>query len=73
MTDPSTRVCPRCGNAAGQSEYCGTCGLHLFEQPELPTHADWEATQATKEGASARLPDPGSSDMGRAAGRGSAD
>ena len=42
MTDPSTRVCPRCGSAAGQTPYCGTCGLHLFEQPELPTRSDWE-------------------------------
>jgi hypothetical protein len=51
MTDPSTRVCPRCGSAAEQHEYCGTCGLNLFEQPELPTDADWEATQAAKQAA----------------------
>lgn len=49
MTEPSTRVCPRCGSAAGDNEYCGTCGLHLFEQPELPTREDWERTQAAEQ------------------------
>lgn len=53
MTDPSTRVCPRCGSAAGQNEYCGTCGLNLFEQPELPTRVDWEGTQAAEQAAPA--------------------
>ena len=41
--DPSTRVCPRCGEAAGEEEYCQTCGLHLAVQPELPTAADWRS------------------------------
>lgn len=39
--DPATRVCPRCGSPADRHEYCQTCGLHLFEQPELPTRAAW--------------------------------
>ena len=40
---PETRVCPRCGSAAENYEYCQTCGLHLFAQPELPTRAHWDA------------------------------
>lgn len=43
MTDPTSRVCPRCGSEAGEHEYCQTCGLHLTEQPELPTREQWEA------------------------------
>lgn len=46
MTDPSTRVCPRCGSEDTQHQYCGSCGLHLIEQPELPTRAEWEERQA---------------------------
>jgi hypothetical protein len=42
-TSPDTRVCPRCGFPAGSYEYCQTCGLPLFEQPELPTRAGWES------------------------------
>lgn len=41
--NPETRVCPRCGSAAGGDEYCATCGLHLYACPELPTRAEWEA------------------------------
>jgi hypothetical protein len=37
------RVCPRCGEAAGDVEFCGTCGLNLVERPELPTRPEWEA------------------------------
>ena len=40
MANP--RVCPRCGSEAGQNEYCSTCGLHLWEEPELPTRKEWE-------------------------------
>jgi len=41
--DPGTRVCPRCGSAAEDHEYCLTCGLNLFSCPELPTRAEWDA------------------------------
>jgi hypothetical protein len=37
------RVCRRCGEAAGNVEFCGTCGLNLLECSELPTRAEWEA------------------------------
>lgn len=45
--DPTSRVCPRCGFPAEQHEYCQTCGLHLVEQPELPTRAQWEQRGGT--------------------------
>jgi hypothetical protein len=45
-TSPQTRVCPRCGSPARSDEYCQTCGLHLFAQPELPSRASWEAGDA---------------------------
>lgn len=40
------RVCPRCGTAAGDNDYCSKCGLHLAEEAELPTREQWEARQA---------------------------
>ena len=46
------RVCPRCGNDAGDHEYCSTCGLHLWEQPELPTRSEWETTEGSNTNAS---------------------
>ncbi len=41
-TTGGERVCPRCGSNAGEGEYCKTCGLHLWGQPELPTRSTWE-------------------------------
>jgi hypothetical protein len=46
MIDPQARVCPRCGSPGGETQFCGTCGLNLFEQPELPTRAQWDERQA---------------------------
>jgi hypothetical protein len=46
MTDLSERVCPRCGEPASERRFCGTCGLNLAEQSEVPTRAEWEASQA---------------------------
>lgn len=46
MTEPTVRVCPRCGSEAHEQEYCQTCGLHLTQQAELPTRAQWEESQA---------------------------
>lgn len=43
----SDLVCPRCGAVAAENEYCSTCGLHLAQQPELPTRERWEARQAS--------------------------
>ena len=36
------RVCSRCGDPAGEDDYCQTCGLNLAEQRELPTRGEWE-------------------------------
>lgn len=58
MTDLDARVCPRCGDEAEQSEYCGTCGLHLFAQSELPTRKEWEASRHGQA--------PGQASLGRA-------
>lgn len=44
----SNLVCPRCGAAAGENDYCSTCGLHLAEQPELLTREQWEARQVAQ-------------------------
>ncbi len=45
-TEATTRVCPRCGEPAGQQEYCLTCGLHLADQDELPTRETWAHREA---------------------------
>lgn len=42
MTDRAARVCPRCGEAAGEQRFCGGCGLNLAQQEEIPTRAEWE-------------------------------
>lgn len=47
--EPDTRVCPRCGEVAAENEYCSTCGLHLFEQAELPTRRQWEERKTSAE------------------------
>lgn len=54
IPDASTRVCPRCGEAAGETRYCGTCGLNILDESEIPTREAWETTQAT-------APDPAGS------------
>lgn len=45
--NPSPQVCARCGEPAGDQRFCGSCGLNLSVQEELPTRAAWEAAQAT--------------------------
>jgi hypothetical protein len=50
VADDDARVCPRCGEAAGDNEYCQTCGLHLFAQPELPTREAWKAGSEARHG-----------------------
>lgn len=42
VTDPAARVCPRCGEEAGEQRFCGGCGLNLSAQNELPTRSEWE-------------------------------
>lgn len=41
-TDAETRVCPKCGIAAGDRPFCGSCGLNLTTVSQLPTRAEWE-------------------------------
>src|ERR1039458_10833989 len=44
-TDLAARVCPRCGEEAGERRFCGGCGLNLSERPEIPTRTEWVAKQ----------------------------
>jgi uncharacterized RDD family membrane protein YckC len=43
MTDLAARVCPRCGDEAGEHRFCQSCGLNLAEQTELPTAEEYSA------------------------------
>ena len=56
--DPATRVCPRCGEEAGEQRFCGGCGLNLSAQHELPTRSEWEA-HAAPDAATRGQPSPG--------------
>lgn len=44
--DPAARVCPRCGEKAGEQRFCGGCGLNLSEQ--LPSPEEWETDRASQ-------------------------
>lgn len=37
------RVCPTCGSAAAEHDYCTGCGAHLAALPELPTQEEWRS------------------------------
>jgi uncharacterized RDD family membrane protein YckC len=39
----SARVCPRCGEKAGNQPFCGGCGLNLAQQAELPDAEEYAA------------------------------
>jgi hypothetical protein len=41
LPEPAIRVCPRCGTGADEQQYCHTCGLDLYAQPELPLRSEW--------------------------------
>lgn len=41
-TTTDQRVCPRCGEPAGEQRFCGSCGLNIWEQRELPAREEWE-------------------------------
>ena len=41
--DPSTRVCPFCGELPGAGMFCEACGRNLASVEQLPTRAEWEA------------------------------
>jgi|SRR5450755_4245460 hypothetical protein len=48
MTDESERVCARCGEPAGEANFCSSCGLNLAELLEIPTRAEWEVSNAAR-------------------------
>ncbi len=39
--DPSTRVCPFCGDPPGVGVFCAACGRNLADVARLPTAAEW--------------------------------
>jgi hypothetical protein len=39
--DPSTRVCPFCGERPGDGVFCAACGRNLAQVERLPTAAEW--------------------------------
>jgi hypothetical protein len=39
--DPSTRVCPFCGNPPGLGLFCAACGRNLADVDRLPSSAEW--------------------------------
>jgi len=39
--DPSTRVCPFCGERPGEGIFCAACGRNLAGVERLPTAAEW--------------------------------
>jgi hypothetical protein len=41
--DPSTRVCPFCGEPPGEGVFCAACGRNLSGVERLPTAAQWSA------------------------------
>jgi hypothetical protein len=57
--DPAARVCPRCGEKAGEQRFCGGCGLNLSGQHELPTRSEWETAHAKSGEATQPSPDAG--------------
>jgi hypothetical protein len=44
--DPSTRVCPFCGEPPGDGVFCAACGRNLSDVARLPTAAEWSGTGA---------------------------
>ena len=47
---PTERVCPDCGQPAGQQPLCASCGTDLSTRDELPTRAEWEAGEPAAHG-----------------------
>ena len=41
--EPTTRVCPICGEPPGDGVFCAACGRNLTAVDRLPTRAEWEA------------------------------
>jgi hypothetical protein len=57
MIEPGARVCPRCGEPAGELVRCAICGADLAAmRGMLPTRADWEAAGRSADEASSPAP-----------------
>ena len=50
---PTTRVCPFCGEPPGEGVFCAGCGRNLAAVERLPTRAEWEAPGAGQDRAPA--------------------
>jgi hypothetical protein len=44
--DPSTRVCPFCGERPGEGMFCAACGRNLANVERLPTAREWSGAPA---------------------------
>jgi hypothetical protein len=44
--DPSTRVCPFCGERPGDGMFCAACGRNLASVERLPTAREWGGSAA---------------------------
>lgn len=47
MVGQDDRVCPECGNPAGERPFCGACGRNLATVKRLPRRSEWEDAQDT--------------------------
>ena len=57
--EPSTRVCPGCGEPAAEPARCPTCGANLAAmRGMLPTRAEWEAANPGPSATAPRLDSP---------------
>jgi hypothetical protein len=45
--DPTTRVCPFCGERPGEGMFCAACGRNLANVEQLPTAREWTGVPAT--------------------------
>jgi hypothetical protein len=50
--DPSTRVCPFCGEPPGAGVFCAACGRNLAGVDRLPTAEEWQGPGSAMPGAS---------------------
>jgi RNA polymerase subunit RPABC4/transcription elongation factor Spt4 len=45
----AARVCPECGELAGNQPFCAACGKNLTNEDRLPSRTEWEAAHAAVE------------------------
>jgi hypothetical protein len=53
--ESDVRVCPFCGEPPGVGMFCDACGRNLASVEQLPTRAEWEASQPAPETSSADI------------------